>query len=328
MRGQLGLAADDPNVPLFSGLLAAAYLLGQFLCSPFYGGLSERLGRRPVLLVCVMISTLFLLAFGFSNNYVLSVVLRLLQGCFAGALTVGKLYLADVSDPSNEGRVFSFIGIAIGSGCITGPALGGYLADPELLELVPPDTSIGRLLRAFPYLAPCLAGAIVSLAVFVWAFLYMREARPQLFSTRLAPLGKPLLGPGSPPARAGSPQLAHVGSSGLLEAMTAHASRSSLVVSDDGSASVSRASSPSTSHPESPAPVSAIGLALRHSMSPIAQRRSLFVDTNTAVAKPMAVQAGKDPRTATSAPEAAALAQPRRQAVFWIIQTACVLFTM
>ena len=51
----------------------------------------------------------------------------------AGALTVGKLALSDVSDPTNEGRVFSFIGIAIGSGCITGPAIGGYLADGALM---------------------------------------------------------------------------------------------------------------------------------------------------------------------------------------------------
>ena len=57
VRDQLSLAADDPNVPLFSGMLAAAYLFGQFACSPFYGALSERLGRRPVLLVCVVIST-------------------------------------------------------------------------------------------------------------------------------------------------------------------------------------------------------------------------------------------------------------------------------
>ena len=102
VRDQLSLAPDDPNVPLFSGILAAAYLFGQFVCSPFYGGLSERLGRRPVLLICVLISTAFLLMFGFSESYVLSLVLRLLQGCFAGALTVGKLYLSDVSDASNE----------------------------------------------------------------------------------------------------------------------------------------------------------------------------------------------------------------------------------
>ena len=133
VREQLALPADHPNVPLYAGVLAAAYLFGQFICSPFYGSLSERLGRRPVLLVCVIISTCFLLAFGFSSNYYLSVALRFLQGAFAGALTVGKLYLADVSDSSNEGRIFSFIGIAIGTGCITGPAVGGYLADAAIV---------------------------------------------------------------------------------------------------------------------------------------------------------------------------------------------------
>ena len=102
VRDQLGLAASDPQIPLYSGLLAAAYLLGQFLCSPFFGGLSERLGRRPVLLVCVGVSTAFLMAFGFSHSYWLSTALRFLQGATAGALTVGKLYLSDVSDATNE----------------------------------------------------------------------------------------------------------------------------------------------------------------------------------------------------------------------------------
>ena len=68
VRDQLHLAADDATVPLYSGFLAAAYLFGQFVCSPFYGSLSERLGRRPVLLVCMAISTAFLLAVGLSNQ--------------------------------------------------------------------------------------------------------------------------------------------------------------------------------------------------------------------------------------------------------------------
>ena len=108
VRDQLSMAADDPQVPLFAGLLAAVYLvsaarshllmsslhapgapqshlvlrhahdsrrvlqLGQFACSPFYGGLSERFGRRPVLLTCVSVSTIFLMGFGFSRSYWLS----------------------------------------------------------------------------------------------------------------------------------------------------------------------------------------------------------------------------------------------------------------
>ena len=193
VREQLSLSPSDANVPLFSGLLAAAYLFGQFICSPFYGGLSERHGRRPVLLVCVAISTVFLLGFGVSESYVLSMLLRLLQGVFAGALTVGKLYLADVSDASNEGRVFSFIGIAIGSGCIIGPAIGGYLADPAILDFVPPTTFAGQLMRAYPYLAPCLAGAAVSLGVFLCALVSLKESRPSTLPLFSVPAGKPLL---------------------------------------------------------------------------------------------------------------------------------------
>ena len=228
------------KTPLFSDYWRT-YLFGQFACSPFYGALSERLGRRPVLLICVVISTIFLIAFGFSESYILSVVLRLLQGAFAGALTVGKLYLADISDATNEGKVFSYIGIAIGSGCITGPAIGGYLADPALLHpLFPKATAVGGVIRAYPYLAPCAAGALVSIVLFFVALFKLTESRPPtipLFKSKArngsagrlshkasptaspGPLGAPLLPNAQQGASAGCGATMPVRSQSMFEAV-------------------------------------------------------------------------------------------------------------
>ena len=362
VRDQLGLPADHPNVPLYSGLLAAAYLFGQFVCSPFYGNLSERLGRRPVLLVCVIISTGFLIAFGFSTNYWLSVALRLLQGAFAGALTVGKLFLADVSDATNEGRVFSFIGIAIGTGCITGPAVGGYLADPDLVAyLIPPDSPLGLLAATFPYLAPCVAGAAISLGVFVAAFFSLPESRPpdiKLFGApaTLAALGKPLLANASsgrlsrtPSINAerlsrgssiggatGPPALGHVGSSSLLEAMTISASRSSLVVME-AEAAAAEGSPPSMSPSSStgaasPKPVSAVSLALNHATSPKLARANLFRRSSST--SPELEMGRASPPQATMVvikddePFEDGKAEAERRSTFWLVQLACFLFTM
>ena len=455
VRDQLHLAADHPNVPLFSGLLAASYLFGQFACSPFYGALSERLGRRPVLLICVVISTIFLIAFGFSESYILSVVLRLLQGAFAGALTVGKLYLADISDATNEGKVFSYIGIAIGSGCITGPAIGGYLADPALLHpLFPKATAVGGVIRAYPYLAPCAAGALVSIVLFFVALFKLTESRPPtvpLFKSKArngsagrlshkasptaspGPLGAPLLPNAQQGASAGcgatmpvrsqsmfeagrsngsnnqlgrnsnsygsNGSLSRNSSSVLLEAMTSHASRTSLVVYDeenatgelreeeeevadlengrgggetqsvsaptkmrkngnggvDGAATVqitrSGASSPSHSSPsgsfsKSPKPVSAVGLALKYSLSPKAQRLPLFGSSDSLQGLGSGSAGRASPAAASPLPTGASgirvmttpsagsegpskpLTEERQKAVFWLIQASCLLFAL
>jgi MFS family permease len=428
VRDQLALAADDPNVPLFSGLLAAAYLFGQFACSPFYGALSERLGRRPVLLVCVVISTIFLIAFGFSDSYMLSVGLRLMQGGFAGALTVGKLYLADVSDQTNEGKVFSYIGIAIGSGCITGPAIGGYLADPALLlPLLPAETFLGGIVRAYPYLAPCAAGAVVSIVLFFVALFTLPESRPPTIPLFGGPrrerklshvaspaqrkgLDAPLLANAQQGASAtisipgvvvgggsangslsSSPAPPNVigvlsrgssygggssngglarreSSNALLEAMASHASRGSLLVYEEEEGAVggdvengngngvanggyangrrspyARAPSPvgSGSHESSPKPVSAVGLALKYSLSPKAQRAPLFSSSGSLQGLASGQSSPEMPgATITRVPGSAAGRQPlaafddaegsedRQRAVFWLIQAACLLFAL
>jgi MFS family permease len=344
VRNQLQMEPDDPNVPLFSGLLAAAYLFGQFVCSPLYGALSERVGRRPVLLACVLISAVFLLGFGFSRSYLLSVVLRLMQGAFAGALTVGKLYLADVADASNEGRLFSFIGIAIGSGCIAGPAIGGYLADPSLFAAVPEETWLGEVIRAYPYLAPCVAGSAVSMAIFVFALLLLPESRPP--PLRLGSLGsfaKPLLGGGpkgaTPKLQAGSsslpttasattPELLHAGkaSSTLQDAMTAHASRSSSIVWDDGEAGgldgTPRAPSPMPyNSPDSPVPVNAVNLALKYATSPQLGRRSIF---SRSPSPSIAIKVSG--RRFDSLDDE--LSESDSQRIFWLVQASCLLFTL
>ena len=320
---QLGLAADDPQLPIYSGLLGAAYLLGQFLCSPFYGSLSERLGRRPVLLTCVAISTGFLMMFGFSGSYWLSIALRLLQGATAGALTVGKLYLSDVSDASNQGKVFSYIGVAMGTGYITGPALGGLLADPSLQNSLLPEASFaGALVRQYPYLPPTIAGALISFSVMVAAFFRLRESRPpagtRVFSDEVAArLGKPLLinasgsdlrpldlRPGSgrvSPSECRTSPINGLDASGggaapmvihgsLLEAgMSPHASRTNLIIDDEEVFidPVTKDPSPSASPTAERRVVSALELALRHATSPSAQRRALFERSSSTSASPV-----------------------------------------
>ncbi|KAL3902361.1 MAG: hypothetical protein SGPRY_012097 [Prymnesium sp.] len=296
---------SNPNLPLFSGLLAAAYLLGQFIGSPFYGGLSEHLGRRPVLLVCVCVSTAFLLAFGFSHSYWLSLALRFLQGATAGALTVGKLYLSDISDATNEGRVFSFIGIAMGTGCIAGPAVGGYLADPELRAALPPDSALGE---------GGDGGGLTAIS----AALYSHTSSPV-----------PLLAAkeeGSPSSSASSSPPLRRSSSFLEAAMSSHASRVSLIISDDSKSDCDSTSPYENRSSGQARHVSAVSLALEHSMSPVATRASLFVPGTSPVSSHRV--SPKMPMVMEPISERGSLPPSRRKLVFWTIQLASLVFTM
>lgn len=109
------------------GWLMFAYALMQFLCAPVLGGLSDRYGRRPILLFSL---------FGFGIDYVFQAfaptigwlfVGRLLAGVMGSSFTTGAAYIADVSTPEKRAQNFGMVGAAFGLGFIIGPAIGGLL---------------------------------------------------------------------------------------------------------------------------------------------------------------------------------------------------------
>ncbi len=120
----------------FLGLVVASYSVMQFLFAPAWGRLSDRIGRRPVLLVStagfVGSYTLFAIGSGLSNpTAALSVILlsRLLSGICGANITVAQAYIADLSTPAERSRRMGLIGMAFGLGFISGPmiAVGALL---------------------------------------------------------------------------------------------------------------------------------------------------------------------------------------------------------
>lgn len=110
------------------GWLIAAFAIMQFLFSPLVGNLSDRFGRRPILLASL---------FGFSIDYLLTAfaptvgwlfVGRIVAGIMGASFTTASAYIADISEPEKRAQNFGIIGAAFGLGFIIGPALGGLLA--------------------------------------------------------------------------------------------------------------------------------------------------------------------------------------------------------
>jgi len=116
----------------YYGLLVASYAGMQFLCAPIVGSLSDRFGRRPVLLASL---------FGLGIDYIVQGVApsitwlflgRVFAGMFGAAYTTGNAYIADISTPATRARNYGLVGVAFGLAFVFGPALGGIVGSVHL----------------------------------------------------------------------------------------------------------------------------------------------------------------------------------------------------
>ena len=134
---------------LYGGIMMFSYALMQFIFAPVLGGLSDRYGRRPILLVSLL---------GFAAGYVIMatsatftwlVIGRVVTGLFGASIATGAAYIADISPPEKRAQNFGLIGVAFGLGFIIGPALGGVLG--EYGSRVPFYVSAGLTLLNWVY---------------------------------------------------------------------------------------------------------------------------------------------------------------------------------
>lgn len=110
------------------GLLFAAYSAAQLVFAPMLGRLSDRVGRRPVLLATIAAGLLAHLVFAAAGTFWLLVAARAAAGAAAGNLGIAQAYVADVTAPGERSRAMGMLGAAFGLGFVLGPAFGGFLA--------------------------------------------------------------------------------------------------------------------------------------------------------------------------------------------------------
>lgn len=120
------------GAPGLVGLLASVYALGQFFAAPVVGRLSDRYGRKPLLLLSIGGTFLSLLLLGFAWALPVLFVARLLDGLTGGNITVAQSYIADVTDERERAKGLGLIGAAFGLGFILGPLFGGLLSQISL----------------------------------------------------------------------------------------------------------------------------------------------------------------------------------------------------
>ncbi len=142
-------------------LVAASYTAAQFVFAPLWGRLSDRIGRKRVLLITIAGSCAGYLWLAFADTLIVLFLARAFGGAMAANMGVAHAYVADVTPPADRARGMGRIGAAAGLGFVAGPAIGGLLAGPDPVN---PDFQL-----------PFFAAAVFSALAFVAAMVFLRE---------------------------------------------------------------------------------------------------------------------------------------------------------
>ncbi|WED42868.1 MFS transporter [Legionella cardiaca] len=147
------------------GILLALYPLGQFLGSPILGALSDHYGRRKILILSLLFTTIFYILITVSlyfESLTLLILGLFLAGLSEGNIVVAQGAIADIADESDRGRLFGYIYLSASSAYIIGPLLGGSLANPNIISW-------------FNDVTPFAIVCVCLFAVLIWIFFNFRE---------------------------------------------------------------------------------------------------------------------------------------------------------
>jgi multidrug resistance protein len=175
----LGFGILIPILPTFStkelhvdetaiGIAIAVYSFVQFLFNPLFGELSDKYGRKPLILVCLLLNSLGYIIFSFTSSYWILLLSRIVAGIGGSSIGVAQAYIADITTKDNRSRGMGLVGAAFGLGFVFGPLIGG-------------------LLSKYGYSITGWVSAFFSLAAFVLTFILLPESnliRNKIFRKR------------------------------------------------------------------------------------------------------------------------------------------------
>jgi len=164
----LGFGILIPILPSFSvkelhidetaiGIAIALYSFVQFLFNPILGKMSDKYGRKPVIVVCLFLNAMGYIVFSFTHSYILLLTSRVIAGIGGSSIGVAQAYIADVTTRENRSKGMGLIGAAFGLGFVFGPLIGGLLSE-------------------FGYAVTGYAAAGFSLLAFILTIFYLPES--------------------------------------------------------------------------------------------------------------------------------------------------------
>ncbi|KAH8601463.1 major facilitator superfamily domain-containing protein [Bisporella sp. PMI_857] len=159
-EGQLGL---------YVGTIASSFALAQFATNLFWGWLSDRIGRKPVIMLGTLLTSACFVAFGFCRTLWQAILVQVLMGLVNGNQGIVSTCLGEITDKSNQSQAFTYLPVIYGLGGIVGPALGGLLVFKDV------PFKRGKP-NPYPYLLPNLVGATVLIMDLVVTAFFLEES--------------------------------------------------------------------------------------------------------------------------------------------------------
>lgn len=173
----LGFGMIIPILPLLSlhygasafqaGLLLSVFSLMQFIFAPMWGSLSDKYGRRPILMYCLLGECISYLLLAWSRSLEMLFVSRILTGFFGASISTASAYISDITTKEDRSKGMALIGVAFGLGFLFGPALGGGLT--LIAEKFSTDVHFISGFAAYGV-------AFLCLATFIFAYFYLQES--------------------------------------------------------------------------------------------------------------------------------------------------------
>ncbi|CEO58562.1 Putative MFS transporter [Penicillium brasilianum] len=171
--------ANGSDASFYAGILISAFSLAEAMTGMFWGSLSDRVGRKPVLLCGCFGTMLSLLLVGLAPNFWVALAGRALGGALNGNIGVIQTMVGElVKRPEHEPRAYAIMPFVWSIGTIIGPAIGGLLARPSesYPSLFPSEGLFGR----FPYLLPNLVCSVLLLLSIIGGWFFLQETHPEM----------------------------------------------------------------------------------------------------------------------------------------------------
>lgn len=164
----LGFGILIPIIPTFAykvlnvnesaiGIVVAVYSLTQFLFNPVFGSLSDRFGRRRIILFSLLLNAAGYILFAFTHSFLMLIAARVISGIGGSSIGVAQAYIADVTTPQERAKGMGLIGVAFGLGFVFGPMLGGIFS-------------------GFGYMVTGFASASFSIIAFLLSLFFLPES--------------------------------------------------------------------------------------------------------------------------------------------------------
>lgn len=164
--------------PLAIGLLYSVYSFSQLIFSPLWGAWSDRVGRRPIMLLSTFGSTASYLLFAFSHTLPVLFFSRILAGVMGGNIAAAQAYVADVTEPADRAKGMGIIGAAFGIGFALGPALSSFLLMPGVQKVLidSAPASLRGFLTQNPFSIPGIMASVMSFSSFLLVLWRLPES--------------------------------------------------------------------------------------------------------------------------------------------------------